>query len=329
MNISDSIPGFITKHLPWLLTARTSRIASWICLFIILLAISRIGARCFWTFFPDYQDPGVITSGSASGSRGDHNYADDVLTLGFFPVNYEKMQRLKVDFESSSLAGKNSVTENNPASAPSSGSSSSPELPLTITGILASTDPEKSQTVIIYRGAEQLYVEGEVIEGTSARISRIYPDHIEIKYRNEIFSYPFDEESSSLRSASLPSSQGKDTSSGDEKTKSGSQEKTVNKDGLENLEVSARNLLEIVTISPIKKGNEVLGYRLNPGKKPELFAQAGFKNNDMAVMVNGYDLTSQEQTKKLFSEYTTMRNFEITVERDGIRENIYLNVSGE
>ena len=65
---------------------------------------------------------------------------------------------------------------------------------------------------------------------------------------------------------------------------------------------------------------------MNPGRKPELFTKSGFVPNDLAIRVNGYDLTDPTQTRQLFSEFSTMKNFEITVERDGIQENIYINL---
>lgn len=88
------------------------------------------------------------------------------------------------------------------------------------------------------------------------------------------------------------------------------------------------SIQDYVNISPVEneQGTGVKGYRLNPGKKPELFTKSGFRPNDLAIRVNGFDLTDPTQTRQLFSEFSTTKNFEITVERDGIPENIYINI---
>ena len=92
--------------------------------------------------------------------------------------------------------------------------------------------------------------------------------------------------------------------------------------------VAGTSIQDYVNISPVEneQGTGVKGYRLNPGRKPELFTKSGFVPNDLAIRVNGYDLTDPTQTRQLFSEFSTMKNFEITVERDGIPENIYINL---
>ena len=88
------------------------------------------------------------------------------------------------------------------------------------------------------------------------------------------------------------------------------------------------SIQDYVNISPVEneQGTGVKGYRLNPGRKPELFTRSGFLPNDLAIRVNGYDLTDPAQTRQLFAEFSTTKNFEITVERNGIPENIYINI---
>ncbi len=326
MKSIGNISELLSKRMPWLMTAKASSTASWIFFGVIILVIAKILASCFWSFFPNYQESGNKALPSVNSEEGNRNFVDDILSLGFFPVNYEKLKVLKVHYGSDSKditgenrrvgssasnvggSSSNSVVDNNIANA-----SGIAKLPLTITGILASNDPSKSQTVVIYNSNEQLYGEGDVIEGTSAKIVGIYVDHIDVKYKDITFSYPFDADDSALSAVSLDQA-----SSQNEKKDSlrASDEK-----------ITAKNLMDFVTISPIKDGTSVKGYRLNPGKKPELFEKVGLKNNDLAVKVNGYDLTDQEQTKKLFKEYNTMTSFEITVDRDGVLENVYLDVA--
>ena len=51
---------------------------------------------------------------------------------------------------------------------------------------------------------------------------------------------------------------------------------------------------------------ELIGYRLSPGKEPELFKQMGLQNNDLAVAINGYQLTDLKQAMAAINELRTV-----------------------
>lgn len=306
----------LNKRFPWLLTSKSSNLLAWLCFVLILLLLSKVCAQCFWKFFPNYVEPSIGASQQDPYADANHNYVDDLLSFGIFPLNLERLKSLKGIYGSNASSQKGS----NPLSEKQSTSHKETivKIPLTITGILASSDRNLSQTVILYNGNESLYSEGDVIEGTSAKVVRIYVDKIDVKFKDQLFTYLFDTDKNVVSAVDL--NQGNE----DENSK---KQETVANDGKQKIEkISANNLLDFVTISPIKDGNVIKGYRLNPGRKAELFSKAGFKNNDVAIMVNGYDLTNPDQAKKLFKEYTTMRSFEITVDRGGIIENIYLDL---
>ncbi|MFP3458979.1 hypothetical protein R0J89_22260, partial [Psychrobacter sp. SIMBA_152] len=50
-------------------------------------------------------------------------------------------------------------------------------------------------------------------------------------------------------------------------------------------------LFDYIRVSQAMNDGELIGYRLSPGKEPELFKQMGLQNNDLAVAINGYQLT--------------------------------------
>ena len=65
------------------------------------------------------------------------------------------------------------------------------------------------------------------------------------------------------------------------------------------------------------KDGKLIGYRLSPGKDPELFREMGLKNNDLAVAINGYQLTDMKQAMSAMNELRNSSDASITVERDG------------
>jgi general secretion pathway protein C len=66
-----------------------------------------------------------------------------------------------------------------------------------------------------------------------------------------------------------------------------------------------QSLAEVVTISAVRENGELRGYRINPGKEPEQFAQLGFKPGDLVTSVNGIELDDPANTVRL---YQTMRS---------------------
>jgi general secretion pathway protein C len=79
------------------------------------------------------------------------------------------------------------------------------------------------------------------------------------------------------------------------------------------------SLLDYVSISPVQANGELKGYKLNSGKNPELFRDAGFQNGDLAVAINGYDLTDMEQAMLASQELSEQKQVSIEIERDGER----------
>ncbi len=67
------------------------------------------------------------------------------------------------------------------------------------------------------------------------------------------------------------------------------------------------------------EGGSLVGYRLKAAKNPELFQQAGFQNGDLAVAINGYDLTDMEQAMLASEELANQKQVSIEIERDGER----------
>ena len=61
------------------------------------------------------------------------------------------------------------------------------------------------------------------------------------------------------------------------------------------------------------------GIQLNSGKNPDLFRDAGFQNGDLAVAINGYDLTDMEQAMLASQELSEQKQVSIEIERDGER----------
>ncbi|HFV5435986.1 TPA: type II secretion system protein GspC, partial [Escherichia coli] len=79
----------------------------------------------------------------------------------------------------------------------------------------------------------------------------------------------------------------------------------------------AKNIFEIMSLSPVTANNTLIGYRLNPGKDRSLFYNAGLHDNDLAVSLNGSELRDTRQAQQIMKQLPELKEIKITVERDG------------
>lgn len=316
--ILEKLRGFASK---WFNT-KTCGIYAWIAFCVLFILLASNSAKLFWSFFSDYRGDASVSKTETKGKTEQHSFLNDILESKVFPVIPEKVAQLhRTAAQVASGQGAGSGT---PAARPAEPQGPA-KLPLEITGILASDHRSKSQVVIKFRNEEVLYGEGDAIEGTSARVSHIMDNRVEVFNSGRIDVYFLDPDNR-VQTPPAPQRPAPNTTAANAPGGKGSGPGGRPAMGPQDKKDLA-DFMDYVSISPIKEGDAIRGYRLNPGKKPELFAKAGFRENDVAIRVNGYDLTNPEQAKKLFAEYATIENFEVTVERDGVTENIYLNIN--
>ena len=192
-------------------------------------------------------------------------------------------------------------------------------LSIQLTGVVASTTEKKGLAVIASSGSQDTYSLGDKIKGTSASLKEVYADRIIITNSGRYETLMLDGLEYNTNGAANQHLK---------KAKSASKGKTI--DNRQNRAVAAElsqsreqiladpsKITDYLSISPVKSGGELAGYRLNPGKDRELFKQAGFKANDLAKSINGYDLTDMGQALEVMAQLPEMTDVALMVERDG------------
>ena len=173
-------------------------------------------------------------------------------------------------------------------------------LHLDITGLIYSDDHKRGLVIIKTGKDEDNYREGDLIRGTRARIQKIEKNHIVVDNSGRLEKAPFDPDVKSGGSSSSAVSTG-GSSSGQALGK----------------EFSNVTLPEVMSLSPVYEKEELRGYRLNPGTKPQLFSKLGFRPNDLAVEIDGISLRDKAQAMGVLQSISTADNVTVTVERDG------------
>ncbi|NOJ00409.1 type II secretion system protein GspC [Vibrio kanaloae] len=194
-------------------------------------------------------------------------------------------------------------------------------LNLILVGAVASSNPKLSLAVIANRGTQATYGINEVIEGTRAKLKAVLVDRViidnsgrdetlmleGIEYKRLAVSEPVPPRASS-------SVRGNNPASAEEKLD----------------EIKAKimedpqQIFQYVRLSQVKRDDQVIGYRVSPGKDSELFNSVGLQNGDIATQLNGQDLTDPAAMGNIFRSISELTELNLVVERDGQQHEVFI-----
>lgn len=198
-------------------------------------------------------------------------------------------------------------------------------LNLVLVGAVVSSNSEKSLAVIANKGQQETVGIGEAIQGTRAKLVQVHSDRVIIDNagRNETIML----QGIDYSAQSAPSSS---SSKGSSSSSSSSHRVEVSPDTLERIREEirqdAKQVFQYVRMSQIKEGDDVVGYRLSPGKDRELFDEVGLQNGDIAVQINGLDLKDAAAMTQVFNALSELTELTLTVEREGQPYEIYIEL---
>ena len=84
------------------------------------------------------------------------------------------------------------------------------------------------------------------------------------------------------------------------------------------------SLARVVSISPVREGGSVSGYRIAPGADRDAFNATGFQSGDVVKAVNGLALSDASNTLKLYQLMKDANQATFELERNG--ESVTLSV---
>ncbi len=199
------------------------------------------------------------------------------------------------------------------------------KLALKLSGVVAATDPAQSSAIIVYQGKQDSYFIDSEIKGTNAKVYNVYEDRIILDVKGMYQTLMLDGVEESTRKVKLHESKNLTSSKSRKPSKRPKKIQTVNLDRRALLKDPGK-LTDFIGISPVREDNQIKGYRVRPGKDRSLFEQAGLRNGDLAVELNGIDLTDMQQTISLMKEFPTMTEISLTVDRNGQLHELYFSI---
>ncbi|WP_295900354.1 type II secretion system protein GspC [uncultured Vibrio sp.] len=197
-------------------------------------------------------------------------------------------------------------------------------LNLTLVGVVASSDDTKSLAVIANRGSQSTYGINEQIEGTRAQLKAVFSDRVIIDNsgRDEtlmLAGIDYSKLSANAPAVTKPAqNRHGNNSANNNASNSAAKLESIRTEIAED----PQKVFQYVRMSQVKRDGNVLGYRVTPGKEPELFRSVGLESGDIAVQLNGQDLTDPAAMSNIFKSISELSELSLTVERDGQNHDI-------
>jgi len=205
------------------------------------------------------------------------------------------------------------------------------KLRLTLSGAVASDDPSIAVAVIENNGKQETYGIGDKIIGTRAVLNRVFRDRVLIKQSGRLetlmldgFKYSKQEQDRATKAPRKVVNQVNNRSKQQQVDGPNVVDQRNNKALSESaaqlkadINQNPGKITDYLRISPKRQAGKVVGYRLMPGKKAQFFQSSGLKTGDIAVQMNGLDLTQPREAAQALKALKEAQELSLLIDRNG------------
>lgn len=198
------------------------------------------------------------------------------------------------------------------------------KLNLELQGVIAANDPKLSWAIIGRASDQKLYKVNDEIDGArGVRIAEIHRVKVILNNNGkleELWLYGEDGlnvASSTPQPTYTPPAPSNDA--GDV------QQSSVSRDQIE----QASNIGDVVRFMVATENGRMIGYRVRPGRKRELFDQVGLKSDDIVISVNGIEVNEPQKVREVYQTLKNATEANLQVMRDGATHSIQITMSAE
>lgn len=285
---------------------------------LIVIYIAFISAKITWSVIPSAQ---TNQSGLTSQSTKNKNNKNTSKT---FDVSTIQSLHLFGQYNESEVEMADEAFSDVPETS----------LNLTLSGLVASDHKAIAAAIIENKGEQETYGIGEIIKGTRASLEQVLMDRVLIKQSGRLETLMldgFDYNQPIKTAVNKPVT--KKGRVGPRSTQKGVVDQRENaaltrnaKELRNELSTDPTKMSDYLRISPKRKDGNIVGYSLRPGKKPEFFKLSGLKSGDVAVEMNGYDLTATTQAMQAMVEMKEARDISLLIDRQGSLTEILISL---
>ncbi|ATF09476.1 type II secretion system protein GspC [Candidatus Enterovibrio altilux] len=194
-------------------------------------------------------------------------------------------------------------------------------LHFTLVGVVTSSEPEHGLAVIANRSVQKIYGIGETIEETNIILHQVQSNHVILRNNGR------DE---TLMLNGLDYNPAEQTNPATHRKEAVSVKQNTGQPDLSNVKAEIMNdpqaLLKYITWSQERNQYGLIGYRIDPGNDSRLFQEAGLQSGDIAVNLNGADLTNPAEMNRIWLSLSHVSEISLTVKREGQLHDIYISL---
>ena len=316
MTLSNNLSS-VFEQLPKLPQRKITQVI----ILVLLCYIAYLFAQITWLGLPQQdKNTGLTlnTSSSAASAPKEQIQVKAIQALNLFGA-YSQQQQARVE----------EVVEDAPET----------RLKLTLTGVVASSDKATAAAVIESSGKQETYSVGENITGTRATLENVFNDRVILKVSGSFETLMFEGLVFDKNVKPVQPRYNKQT--GPQLTKNASQSPTspnivdqrnnkaltqVTKSLQKELADDPGKITDYLKISPKRENGKITGYQLMPAKDPTFFESAGLKSGDVAVQMNGFDLTAPREAAQALQSLKEQREVSLLLDRNGDMTEILFSI---
>ncbi len=190
-------------------------------------------------------------------------------------------------------------------------------LNIRLLGVSASNVPERSAAIIERNGTQQVYGVGEKLEGTAVEIKEIYADKLLLDNNGRLETLELEGIGELSPGLSLSMSNSSNLAATD-RPQTSRRVIARNRDAAaeaSSSRLTEGSILDVVRVTPVRNGNRLMGYRLQAGRQAQWFEKVGFQDGDIAIVINGQDLTNVRSAMAITGQLGQLTEATVTVLR--------------
>lgn len=212
------------------------------------------------------------------------------------------------------------------------------KLRLTLSGTVASNDMAIAAAIIENNGKQETYGIGDKITGTGAVLESVATDRVLIKQSGRLETLMLDgfdytkAQSRQVNQINVPPTNQRGLSSSPKnppQVLDQRDNKTLSRTAMQlknDINDDPGKITDYLKISPKRENGGIVGYQLMPGKNPEFFKSSGLKSGDIAIQMNGLDLTIPSDAAQALRALKEEQELSLLVDRNGEMTEILFSI---
>lgn len=189
-------------------------------------------------------------------------------------------------------------------------------LNIRLVGVTASNNPNLSAAIIQQGASQAVYIAGDTIASSRAVVDEILSDRVLLNNNNRLETLWLEGRDGSESGLNV-------------QTEAARPATPARQQSAAPATARQQELLQHISITPEQGDNGITGFRLSPRGDGQLFREAGLQDGDVAVAINGFDLTNPADAMVVMEEIQTMTDAQIRVRRGDEYVDIEIRMPNE